>query len=303
MDNERRESRQENRPTFSYTVNRVGSDDAQRRQQGAVMAIGGAEDKERNADVLRTFVELAGGKGARVAVIPSASAEPDEMADTYREAFAALGVNDIRIVHISERDEADSDNVIDQLSDTTGIFMSGGDQSRLADLICGSRLAECLSTRNQDGAVLGGTSAGAAILASHMVTGGEGGSTPYKGMSDVSEGLGILNNLIVDTHFGERGRTGRLLAMHARFPEVIAIGLDEDTAAVIDADMLMTVVGSGAVTVIDGTSIRSDLELIGDEDPMMTSGIEMHTVTSRYTFDLRARKFVPPLNACYGPGE
>lgn len=269
------------------------------KSHGRIFAIGGAEDKEGDEEVLRAFVELAGGKGARIALIPSASEEPEDAVKTYREAFSRIGIASFQVVHGTSADEIDTDEHIAILSDATGIFMSGGDQSVLAERICGTRVADCLKQRNVEGIVVGGTSAGAAILASHMVDGGEGGSTPKRSMSTVSQGLGLLRNVIVDTHFGSRGRTGRLMAMHAAHPEVIAIGLDEDTAAVIDDDMVMRVVGSGAITIVDGSSIRSDLDRCEEDEPLMISGVEMHTVTKDYTFDIRARHFVPPLRQCY----
>lgn len=263
--------------------------------RGMIVAIGGAEDKEGNRDILRAFVELAGGANARIALIPTASSDPEDAANEYTQVFRELGVDEVRVVEARTPEAADSDQAVEVLSNATGIFISGGDQNRLAEIFCGTRSHRCIIERNASGVVVGGTSAGAAIMASHMVGGGESGATPFKSMSGVEEGFGLLHNIVVDTHFGARGRTGRLMAMHAGLPELIAIGLDEDTAAVIDEDMIMQVIGSGAVTIVDGSSIRSDLDDIGDDDPIMINGIELHTVTPRYQFDLRARKFLPPL--------
>ena len=286
--------------TMSDTIVRSHAHDTQmQRVRGPIFAVGGAEEKEGDEEVLRAFVDLAGGSSAQIVLIPSASSEPEDAIKDYREAFGRIGIASFQVVHGTSAEEFDTDEHIDVLTKATGIFMSGGDQSRLAERLCGTRAADCIMERNASGTVVGGTSAGAAILASHMVEGGESRATPRLSMAEVGEGLGLLRNVIIDTHFGERGRTGRLIAMHAAYPEVIALGLDEDTAAVINHDLVMSVVGSGSVAVVDGTSIQSDLELRQGDEPLMTSGVEIHTVTPGYEFDIRGRRFTPPLRQCY----
>lgn len=263
--------------------------------KGIVMPIGGAEDKEHNPDVLRAFIDLAGGASACVALIPTASDDPADAVNRYTRAFDELGVAEIMPIMAKTKKQVESEATLAVLRGASGIFISGGDQATLSKIYCGTAAAGCILERNDQGVVVGGTSAGAAFMASEMIVGGESRATPLKGMMDVAPGLGLLRNIVIDTHFGERGRTGRLMALHAEHPEIIAIGLDEDTAAIIDGDMVMRVVGSGSVTVVDGTSIRSDIREIKKGQPMMTSGVEIHTITSRFTFDLRARRFLPPL--------
>lgn len=259
------------------------------------MPIGGAEDKESGPEILEAFVKLAGGQDARIALIPTASEDPEDAIKRYTEAFEQIGVAAVTPVTATRRTELDSDESLGILRDATGIFISGGDQGQLVDIYLNTKAADCIRERNHDDVVIAGTSAGAAFMASHMITGGESGATPIKGMAEISEGLGLLQNMIIDTHFGPRGRTGRLLMLHSLHPEVIAIGLDEDTAAIIDEDLVMNVIGSGAVTVIDGTSIKSDITERKDDEPLMISGAELHVISSRYCFDLRGRKFVPPI--------
>jgi cyanophycinase len=284
------------------TTRATGQAPAVRR--GVIMAIGGAEDTSGDGEILEKFVELAGGARARIAIIPAASETPQESGDSYRTLFKELGAGEIKVTQFQTREAAGKETALEPLRWATGVFMTGGDQNRLAEIIIGTPVHDCLRERNAEGQAIAGTSAGAAILASHMICGGDGGASPRKGMVDLSEGLGLLPNTIVDTHFDERGRTGRLLASHATHTDVISVGLDEDTAALIEWDMVMSVVGVGSVMIIDGSAIKSDIEqLEDDDDPVMVNGVEVHTVTSRYTFDLRARKFVPPLRACYGPGQ
>lgn len=273
-------------------------------RRGAIVAIGGAEDTSGDGDILQMFVDLAGGKDARIAIIPAASEEPQESGDGYRSLFKEMGVTEIEVLQFQTREAAGKEAALEPLRWATGVFMTGGDQNRLADIIIGTPVHDCLKEHNTVGQVVAGTSAGAAILASHMIQGGEGGASPRKGMVNLTEGLGLLPNTIIDTHFDERGRTGRLIACHAVHTDLISLGLDEDTAAIVDWDMVMSVAGAGTVMIVDGSSVKSDIEQLEDDDaPVMVNGIEIHTITSRYTFDLRARKFVPPLRACYAPAE
>jgi cyanophycinase len=267
--------------------------------RGPVMAIGGAEEKEDDPTILEHFVRLAGGRKARLVVIPSASSDPEDAGRGYTKAFQDIGVAEVQVVAPLSKEEARDERAIDPLRRATGIFMSGGDQTRLADRLLETPLADCIRECSQAGVIVGGTSAGAAFLASHMIAGGESDATPTSGMVSSAQGLGLLPNVIVDTHFNSRGRVPRLSILTAAHPEVIAMGLDENTAALIDQNMVMRVIGAGSVTILDGSSIRSDLDQRQKDEPVMLNGIEMHVVTTRYQFDLIARKFVPPLHSCF----
>lgn len=271
--------------------------------RGLVMPIGGAEDKEGHADILKEFVRLAGGERSHIVVIPTASSTPDESGGKYADLFRQFGANEAEIFMAENSHAADRDDSIAMLERASGIFMTGGDQSRLADVFDDTRAAETIRRCNAQGVIVAGTSAGAAFMASDMIVGGESRATPIKGSTRLRAGLGMLQNIVVDTHFGERGRTGRLLEVVASHPHLITIGCDEDTAAIIDADLIMRVAGSGSVLVLDGTAIRSDFLARADDEPIMTNGAELHVITSRYTFDIRGRKFVPPLQAAWTQGE
>ena len=244
-------------------------------------------------------MRLAGGERAHIVVIPTASDTPDESGQAYADVFGMLGARTVEVFRAENAHAAERDEAIAMLERASGIFISGGDQARLAAVFCGTRAAETILRCNRAGVIVAGTSAGAAFMSASMIESGESRATPIKGMTVMQPGLGLLQNLVVDTHFGERGRTGRLLEILAANPHLITLGLDEDTAAVIDGDVVMRVVGSGAVMVLDGTGVRSDYELVADDEPVMTNGAELHTITARYTFDLRVRKFVPPLRASW----
>lgn len=233
--------------------------------QGPVMPIGGAEEKngDGNDDILIRFFELAGGEKARIVVIPTASEEPEEIAKDYTEAFTKLGATSVELLNVSEREDANSAGSEDLIVNSTGIFITGGDQSRLVELLVGTTTMELIRRCNREGTVVAGTSAGASILASHMMLGGtglagdSGDAAARKNMVEMVAGFGLLEDVIVDQHFSERGRMGRLLSVFAANPGLLSIGLDEDTAVLIN-DGILEVIGSGMVTIIDGRDAKSD---------------------------------------------
>jgi cyanophycinase len=234
--------------------------------QGPVMPIGGAEDKEGDGgdDVLGRFLDLAGGKRARIVVVPTASEEPEEAGQRYVEVFGRLGTNAVDVLQIRERSDANAEPASELLSQATGIFITGGAQARLVSLLAGTLAMECIRLRNADGVVVAGTSAGASIVASHMMVGGTGlagksnDAAARKAMVELVAGFGLLQDIIVDQHFSQRGRMGRLLSIYAANPGLLGIGLDENTAVQIDRDGMLEVLGSGMVTIIDGRNATSD---------------------------------------------
>ncbi len=244
----------------------VASAPARRVRQGPVMPIGGAEDKGAKNDegILKRFVELAGGKDAKIVLVPTASQSPGEMSETYIKAFNTLGAKSVDALDIEEREDANSDANVQLLEQASGIFITGGAQARLVALLAGTLCMECIRTRNAEGIVVGGTSAGASIVASHLMSGesnidgSTGDAAARKGMVELVAGFGLLQDIIIDQHFSERGRMGRLLSVYAANPGLLSIGLDEDTAVVIDREGMLEVLGSGMVTLVDGRNAQSD---------------------------------------------
>ena len=244
----------------------VASAPTRRLCQGPVLPIGGAEDKNVNGDevVLARFVDLAGGKRARIVVIPTASEEPEESGQGYVEVFGKLGAKGVDVLRIEARADANADPALEVLRGASGIFITGGDQARLVSLLAGTLVMECVRLRNAEGAVVAGTSAGASILASHMLVGGTGlagnsnDAAARKAMVELVAGFGLLQDIIVDQHFSQRGRMGRLLSAYAANPGLLGVGLDEDTAVLIDRGGMLEVLGSGMVTIVDGRNATSD---------------------------------------------
>jgi cyanophycinase len=259
---------------------------------GPVILIGGAEDKRRDRIILTRFVEMAGGEDAHVVIISTASTLGDLATERYGELFEELGVNRVTGLRPLTREEANDPTVAGTLADATGIFLTGGNQVRLVSVVGGTRLEDALASAHDRGAVVGGTSAGASAVSTHMVAFGRPGASPKHRMIHISAGLGLVDGVVVDQHFEQRGRMGRLLAAVALSPRLIGIGLDEDTAAVIYPDRTLEVLGKGSVTLVDGAEIATDAFNMKGHRPMMVSGAVIHALPAGYRFDLRARRLL-----------
>jgi cyanophycinase len=256
------------------------------------MLIGGAEDKRRDKVILARFVEMAGGPEARIVVLSTASTLGDKATERYRDLFGDLGAAEVIGIRPLSRDEANEPEVVGHVAAATGIFLTGGNQMRLVSVVGGTRLEDALVSARDRGAVIAGTSAGASAAATHMVAFGRPGASPKHRMIHISAGLGLVDGLIVDQHFEQRGRMGRLLAAVALSPRLIGMGLDEDTAAIVHADRTLEVIGKGSITVVDGADINTDAFNAKGHRPMMVSGAVVHALPAGYHFDLRARRLI-----------
>jgi cyanophycinase len=259
---------------------------------GPVILIGGAEDKLKARRILRRFVRLAGGDDANVVVISTASELGDTTTQVYRRIFTELGAGSVTGLNPQERGEAEDPAVAAALATATGVFLTGGNQLRLTSVVAGTRLDSGLHLARDRGAVIAGTSAGASALAGYMLAFGESGATPRHGIVQLSAGLGLVPQTVVDQHFEQRTRLGRLLAAIAQSPSLIGLGLDEDTAAIVYADRTMEVIGRGSVTIVDGSHMQTDAYRLRRRRPMMVSGAVLHSIPNGYWFDLRARALI-----------
>ncbi|MEX2426023.1 MAG: cyanophycinase [Thermomicrobiaceae bacterium] len=263
-----------------------------RRVFGPLLAIGGAEDKSRDRIILRRFVELSGGDEARIAVIPSASRIRDA-GEQYRSIFADLGVEHVDVLDIRDRVDADSDDVVEKLKPSTGVFMTGGNQVRLARILTRTRAGETVARLNRNGVPVAGTSAGASVMSTVMVAGGQSGPTPRQKMAKLSRGLGLIDSVIIDQHFTERNRVSRLVAMVSYNPGLLGIGIDEDTAALISSDGVIEVIGRGSVLIVDGSQMESDIERVNGTTPPTISNALIHFVAEGGKYSLDERHVVP----------
>ena len=258
-----------------------------------MIVIGGAEDKVRERVILTRFVGLAGGHDARVSVISTASSLGPLAGEMYRRVFGELGVHDVQPIHAMTRGQANDARAARTVHDSTGIFLTGGNQLRLSSTIGGTKLAQQIVARHREGAVVAGTSAGASAMSSHMVAFGASGATPKQRMVQMAAGLGIVPGVIIDQHFEQRNRFGRLLAIIAHNPSLLGIGVDEDTAGVIGPDSVMEVIGRRSVTIIDGAASETDAWEVKAHRPLMISNVVLHSLPGGYRFDLEQRVRVP----------
>ena len=255
---------------------------------GAIMAIGGAEDKLDDKVILTTFAQLAGGVNARIAIVPTASSI-ESAGERYKAIFLGMGVASASVIFIESRDDANGDAPLELLGDATGIFLTGGNQVRLSSIVGGTEAARLVKARHNAGAIVAGTSAGASILSSHMVAFGASGETPRQRMASMVAGFGLVPDLIIDQHFSQRDRIGRLLALVASNPGLLGVGVDEDTAALIGHNGVLEVIGRSSVTIVDGTHMFSDIFQVKAHGPITVSGAVLHVLTAGRRFDINRR--------------
>lgn len=256
------------------------------------MIIGGAEDKLRKRTILKEFVLASGGSDARIAVIPTASSLGPEVVEVYDALFTRLGAAQVTAVRPESRADAHDPDLVAQIEQATGIFMTGGNQLKLSGVVCGTPLGDAIAAAHARGAVVAGTSAGASIQSSHMVAFGVGGATPKQRMTQVAAGLGLLRSSVVDQHFDQRNRYGRLLMIVAQSPQLLGIGVDEDTAAVVeevDGEEVLRVLGKGAVTVFDPSHMVSNAHEARRSAPLLASGVVLHVLPSGAAYNLTTR--------------
>jgi cyanophycinase len=252
--------------------------------------VGGAEDRVGKASLLRQFLKLSGGRRSRLVLVPTASSFQDEVIASYREVFTRLGAPGVQVVNPASREEAHDAAAVALLDDATGIFISGGSQLRLAQVFPGTPLGEAIHRAHDRGCVVGGTSAGASIMSDFMISMGDEGVTPRQRASQLSAGLGLLRGVVVDQHFDQRSRYGRLMSVIASSPHLLGVGIDEDTAIIVTDGREFTVRGTGAVFVVDCRSARTDAAEARAGAPVLVSGATVHTLPAGATFDLTERR-------------
>ena len=256
------------------------------QRAGQLVIIGGAEDRAGEAVILRRFRDLCGGENARIAVLGTATRIPLEVGGDYIKAFRALGVEEVVFLPLASRYEANAAKTIESLERVDGVFFTGGDQQRISAIVGGSRVGVWLRQKCEQGLVIAGTSAGAAMMSSIMILGGSDKVTSRSAVA-LGPGLGFLPGVVIDMHFSERRRLPRLLAAVARFPHDLGIGVDEDTALIVDGDRL-EVVGAGAVTIIDARE-ATPIVSSHDERSIALTGALIHVLAAGYAFDLATR--------------
>jgi cyanophycinase len=262
----------------------------------AIMIIGGAEDKVHGREILRSFFNRSGSTDARIAIIPSASREPAVIGERYREIFTEMGAKGIEILDIRDRDQCEDPLLQSYVENCTGVFMTGGDQLRLCGLLADTPLMNMVRQRAQRGEItLAGTSAGAAVMGHFMIAGGGSGESPNRSLVDITTGLGIIPELLVDQHFHNRNRMARLMSAIAAHSDRLGVGIDEDTCALFEGDGLLQVIGKGSVTIIDPTAMmHTNYTTVAPTDPLSISNLRIHLLVHGDQFDLHKRVPIVP---------
>lgn len=259
------------------------------QNRGYIIPIGGAEEKLNNPEILDRFVDICGGTTSRISIIPTAS-ELDDTGRNYEKLFRRLGVRHAKVLPFLTRDDCQTSEYLDYIDKSDGVFMTGGNQLRLSTTLGGTEVATRIRRRNAAGMHVAGTSAGAAFLPEHMIAGGDEGSTPSPDKVTMAPGLGLTNKFIIDQHFRQRDRLGRLLTALAYNPFAVGIGLDEDTAAFIRPGDDFDVVGSGGITVIDPTDLSySSMDRARRGEPVSLVGVKLHILISGGRFEIKSR--------------
>ena len=263
---------------------------------GHLLVIGGAEDKYNERRILKKFLQLAGEEKAEVLIVPVASDFPEFAADVYTQAFRNLGVANPRVLRATSRQDvvqADHEALLDGV---TGVFMTGGDQMRLVSLLGGTKFADLLRKMVRDTQiVLAGTSAGAAGMSSSMIVRGESTSHPHRNSVSLSPGLGFLKNIIIDQHFTERGRISRLITAVSYNPYNLGIGIDENTAIILNGKGTLEVFGQGSATVVDGSQITfNEIAEVADHEAFSVCGVQLHVLRDGLVYDYHERHPLQP---------
>src|ERR1700733_11751827 len=259
------------------------------KTRGWIVPIGGAENKENDRHILVRFLEVSGGADANIVVIPTAS-RMNETGPRYEKLFTELGAARVAVMDFDTRRDCREPGRLRRLEEATGIFFTGGNQLRLTTLLGGTPVATLIRMRNARGVTVGGTSAGASILSEHMIAAGDEGSSMIAGSVRLAPGLGLTNRFIIDQHFRQRDRLGRLLTALAYNPFSVGIGLDEDTAAFISPDETLEVEGSGGATVVDASEASfSSIGEVDEGQPVCVLVLRLHILVAGATFNLRKR--------------
>jgi cyanophycinase len=263
---------------------------------GLLIAIGGAEDKTRERVILRYFLESAGGSDASIVVLATASEVPDT-GDRYADLFLALRAENVEVLKIETREDAieAGPEAHDLLEYATGLFITGGSQLKLSSALGGTEIAATIRRRHAAGMVVAGTSAGAALLSEHMIALGESGATPRRRLVHLAKGLGLAPDIVIDQHFRRRDRLGRLLTALSYNPAPLGVGIDEDTAAILSGDGELSVLGAGAVMVVDASGMRfTDSHAIHRGQPVAMMGLKLDFLTTGCRYDLKSRMGITP---------
>ncbi len=259
--------------------------------KGNLIIIGGAEDKVGSKTILKHVVDTVDGQEKSLVVLTTATEQPIEAGNNYRMVFESLGLNNIQILNINTRDEANDEKNVEIIRNCSGVFFTGGDQLRITSILGGTATNLALQQVYSQGVLIVGTSAGASVMSNTMIVEGDSNGPARKCTLKMAPGLGLLEEAIIDQHFDQRGRIGRLLCGVAENPFMLGIGIDEDTAIRVYPDAHFEVIGSNAVTVVDGNTIKSsNVSELKPDELLAITNVTIHILPHGYGFDMKERE-------------
>lgn len=263
---------------------------------GRLIAIGGNEDKVNELFVLKRVVQEVCKKSFKVSVVTTASEEPDLRGKEYHKVFCTLGASSINILNITSREQANDSDLAHTIEESDMIFLAGGDQLRLTTIMGGSSVLEAIQKRLEAGALIAGTSAGAAVFSDTMIYEGKSEEGLIKGKVFTTAGFGFVEKIIFDTHFVSRGRIGRLVQIVTTNPTCIGVGIGEDSGVILKGDGTVETIGTGQVIIVDGSGIaHSNIIDIEPGQPIAVENIRIHSLVNGYGYDFTSRRFLQPL--------
>lgn len=261
------------------------------RNKRTLIIIGGAEDKKGNKEILKEVCASINKENDKLLIATLATESPEEVGSNYKSLFDALGVKNIKLLNVKNRPEAFQEENINLIKESQLIFFTGGDQLKITSLIGGTPVGEALKDSYKTGCVYVGTSAGASAVGNNMIVDGDDEESPKKCTLKMSPGLGLIENVIIDQHFAQRGRIGRILAGIAQNPFILGIGIDEDTAMIVNNNSILKVIGSGAIYIIDGREITyTNVSEQYQEEVLSIFNVKMHILKRGNAFDLIKRE-------------
>ncbi|MEG4633622.1 cyanophycinase [Microcoleus sp. AR_TQ3_B6] len=263
---------------------------ASNENQGKLLIIGGAEDKEGECKILREFLRCAGGTKAHIVIMTAATSLPGEVGDNYIRVFERLGAEDVRVVDTQVPEDANNPEYLEAIEQATGIFFTGGDQARIISCLKDTKLDAAMHKRYSEGIIIGGTSAGAAMMPDMMIIEGDSETNPRVDVVAMGPGMGFLPDVVIDQHFAQRGRLGRLVTALLLQPAVLGFGIDENTAILVSGDEL-EVIGESAVTVIDESEkLHDNIDGRLKDEGLAICGAKLHILPHGYRFNLKTRQ-------------
>ena len=254
---------------------------------GNLIIIGGAEDKEGDKEILKRVAKYIDSKKEKLVIATIATEYPEKSYEKYKKIFEGLGIVNIENLDITKREDAFKLENVQIINNANLLFFTGGDQLRITSMIGGTLVYDAIKELCNRGGLIAGTSAGASVMSDTMIVQGEDDESPHKCTLKMSPGLGLVKNIIIDQHFAQRGRIGRLLTAIAENPEVLGIGIDEDTAILVSDKGTAEVIGSGAVYFIDGSAIDySNVSEQYSEEVLSIFNVKLHVLKEGNKFNL-----------------